>query len=529
VKLQTKFIASLLSAALAAFVGAQVFEQVLGEKALNDLSRENLGLLEQREQLHAENIYQAVDPIVQDTIAQGEMAKLSSLISNCSHIDGLLEYSIYDKQGVAAYSTSGEILKSRKLLPADVKTQVLGDPAKFTRRTSEAFEIYKPLVVTAKCIECHDDVKQGGTRGVALLRLSTDTLAKSKASWNAATAKIQNTNIKITACTTLVIALGFSLLVYWTVQRLITAPIGKIVARLTHEAEHLHNSSTEITTAGQTLAEGASEQAASLQETSASLEEMSSMIKRNAANSEKANDLARQARIAAETGSTNMRSMNAAMQAIKTSSDDIAKIIKTIDEIAFQTNILALNAAVEAARAGEAGMGFAVVAEEVRNLAQRCAQAAKETTPKIEGARTKSIEGVEISSKVTHSLQNIVIRIRQVDELVAEVASASKEQNEGISHVSVAVSQMDKVTQNNAASAEESASASADLNAQAELLKDLVIELLDLVGAHGSLQKQAALPAERAELTQKEGQPWGLAISRPTKSLTSQNGDSGEL
>jgi methyl-accepting chemotaxis protein len=165
------------------------------------------------------------------------------------------------------------------------------------------------------------------------------------------------------------------------------------------------------------------------------------------------------------------------MEAIKVSSDDIAKIIKTIDEIAFQTNILALNAAVEAARAGEAGMGFAVVADEVRNLAQRSAQAAKETAGKIEGAITKTGQGVEISSKVAQTLNEIVTKARQVDELVAEVASASREQTEGITQINTAVGQMDKVTQSNAANAEESAAAAEELNAQAEVMKQSVAEL----------------------------------------------------
>jgi methyl-accepting chemotaxis protein len=241
---------------------------------------------------------------------------------------------------------------------------------------------------------------------------------------------------------------------------------------------------------------GANDQAASLEETSSSLEEMSSMTKRNSENARKANDLAKEARAAADKGVGDMAAMNAAMHAIKVSSDDIAKIIKTIDEIAFQTNILALNAAVEAARAGEAGMGFAVVADEVRNLAQRSAQAAKETAAKIEGAIVKTGQGVEISNKVASALNEIVSKVRQVDELIAEVAGASREQTEGITQINTAVGQMDKVTQSNAATAEESAAAAEELNAQAETMKHSVNELLQLVG--GQTRTTTRSPAPQA-------------------------------
>jgi len=246
-------------------------------------------------------------------------------------------------------------------------------------------------------------------------------------------------------------------------------------------AEQVTAASGQVSASSQTLAEGASEQAASLEETSSSLEEMSSMTKRNAENAQKANDIAKQARSAADIGASDMKEMSTAMEAIKVASNDIAKIIKTIDEIAFQTNILALNAAVEAARAGEAGMGFAVVADEVRNLAQRSAQAAKETAAKIEGAIGKSAQGVDISNKVAQALNEIVTKVRQVDELVSEVASASREQTQGITQINTAVGQMDKVTQSNAASAEESAAAAEELNAQAVTMKDSVTELLRLV------------------------------------------------
>jgi methyl-accepting chemotaxis protein len=267
---------------------------------------------------------------------------------------------------------------------------------------------------------------------------------------------------------------------------LISRGISKVLQRISDGlgvgAEQISAASAQVSGASQSLAEGASEQAASLEETSSSLEEMASMTRRNADNAQHAKTSAVQTRQSADVGAEQMQRLLAAMEGIKSASDDITKILKSIDEIAFQTNILALNAAVEAARAGEAGAGFAVVAEEVRNLAQRCSAAAKETAVKIEDSVKKSHEGAKISAEVARSFAEIQGKVRQLDELVAEIATASQEQSQGISQVNTAVTQMDKVTQSNAASAEEIASAAEELNAQAETLKEAVVELQQMVG-----------------------------------------------
>ena len=285
--------------------------------------------------------------------------------------------------------------------------------------------------------------------------------------------------------TRLVILLGALVVILtagWRLKNHITVTLQRVAGDLSNISNTSLSSANQVSAASEVLAEGASAQAASIEQTSASLEQMSSMTKRNADNAQKANELAQQTRLAADKGINDMRSMSAAMSDIKHSSDDIAKIIRTIDEIAFQTNILALNAAVEAARAGEAGMGFAVVADEVRNLAQRSATAAKETAVKIEGAIGNTARGVDISQKVSIALNEIAEKVRQVDDLVAEVAGASKEQTQGIVQINGAVGQMDKVTQANAASAEESAAAAKELNQQARAMQSSVADLLQLVG-----------------------------------------------
>jgi methyl-accepting chemotaxis protein len=283
----------------------------------------------------------------------------------------------------------------------------------------------------------------------------------------------------VLSCTILAGVLG--LIVAWLIIRGITRPILAIARQLATESAQTHSAAVQVSSASQEMADGASRQAAALEESSASLHEMASMTTRNSESAQSAKGLAAEARATADTGARDMTAMREAMNAIKSSSSEISKIIKTIDEIAFQTNILALNAAVEAARAGEAGAGFAVVAEEVRSLAQRSAQAAKETAAKIEDASTKSEQGATISGQVSASLDKIVERIRQLDEMVGGIAQASTEQSEGIGQLNQAVAGMDKITQSNAALAQQSATSAEEMKSQSAEVKTAVNELLKMV------------------------------------------------
>jgi len=232
--------------------------------------------------------------------------------------------------------------------------------------------------------------------------------------------------------------------------------------------------SEELSSTSQSMSQGATEQASSLEEISSSMNQIGSQTKQNAENAGQANQLANETKKDAESGNKRMEEMVNAMTEINTSSQEISKIIKTIDEIAFQTNLLALNAAVEAARAGKQGKGFAVVAEEVRNLAARSAKAAKETADMIEDSVKKVENGTEIANKTSEALGEIVSSVTKVTDLVGEIAAASNEQAQGISQITQGLGQVDQVTQQNTAHAEESASAAEELSSQAQLLQELV-------------------------------------------------------
>ena len=280
--------------------------------------------------------------------------------------------------------------------------------------------------------------------------------------------------------------------------------ITEVIVELERSAVQTSATARQVSMSSNSLSSGASQQAASVEETSASLEEMTSMIRATADNAQKAKALALESRSVVESGcetmvemDATMVEMNQAMAAIDSSSAEVAKIVKGIDEIAFQTNILALNAAVEAARAGEAGAGFAVVADEVRSLAQRSAAAAKETATKIEAAIASSrngsascSNGSASSTKVGQSLKHIAEKISATDSLVGDIANAAREQAQGIEQINAAIAQMEKATQNNASGAEESASAAEELSAQAETLQELVGKLQILVGDEGATVKE---------------------------------------
>ncbi len=377
----------------------------------------------------------------------------------------------------AAAKQNYELIKPQRVAYRDMRAQILALSRKDEKASAQTWINTQLLPVYQKYTAALQNCIKANREDAALSAAQ-------------AAASIRQTRIGVPVGTLFAVLVGTALA--FVITRMINRVLWSVSSEVRDGAGQVGQAATQVNLASQSLAQGTSEQAASLEETSASLEEITSMTSRNAESAATAKTLANVTRTTAESGSSDMQAMTSAMAAIKTSSDAIAKIIKTIDEIAFQTNILALNAAVEAARAGEAGAGFAVVAEEVRALAQRCAQAARETTTSIEDSIQKAGHGVAISDKVATSLQQIVENARKVDELIAEIATASKEQTQGLNQIVTAVSQMDTVTQSLAAGAEESAASAQEMHGQALSLEHTISQLDALVG---NAREPVAAPA----------------------------------
>ncbi len=314
--------------------------------------------------------------------------------------------------------------------------------------------------------------------------------------------------------------IGIALLIV----RSITKPINTITMGMSEGADHVASAAGQLSSASQSLAEGASEQAASIEETSSSMEEMASMTRKNAENAGHADNLMKEAGKLVNGANESMEQLIESIDEISKASEETSKIIKNIDEIAFQTNLLALNAAVEAARAGEAGAGFAVVAEEVRNLAMRSADSAKNTAVLIETTLKKVGDGARLVSVTNEAFVKVSENFDKVAGLVTEISEASREQSDGINQVNIAISDMDKVVQHNAANAEQSASAAEEMNAQADLLNEYVAQLVKVVTGKNDTkdikgQGKTVKPAElrTTEMPARPGNQHMIAGSREVR------------
>jgi methyl-accepting chemotaxis protein len=515
----TKIIAAVLGAVAATVIAALIVQKAVIERQGVDLTRETMRAM----LIEAENVRQSISELsergafdrpklVQDYRASGDLR--GSVLYRTIPV-----VAAWNAAAKAAEAQGYEFRVPRhqprnsKNTPTEAETVILkslegsgGEEYFRADRATNTIVFARAVKMTQDCLACHGDPANSPTKD------GKDIVGFAMENWKAGEVhgafvlKTDFTRVDQTVLTGMTHALAWILPVaaligvgfFFLNRRIIVRPLRASIATINAASEQTSAAAAQISASSQSLAAGASQQAASLEETSASLEEISSMAKRNTDGAQQARELSNQTRTAADVGTADMEAMRRAMAEIKHSSHGIAKIIKTIDEIAFQTNILALNAAVEAARAGEAGMGFAVVADEVRSLARRSADSARETADKIQEAMTKSDEGVRISEKVAQSLGVIVAKAREVDQLVAEIATASVEQNQGIAQVNIAVGEVDKVTQSNAGGAEEAAAAAEELSALAVLMRENIRELATLVTGETDAGETAAVVRARS-------------------------------
>jgi methyl-accepting chemotaxis protein len=503
-KLHLKLTLSLLWGLLIIVLLSQSYQQTRSSAALKAQAGDDLKQLEEREWQSAENIGRSVEFAVAGSLERGEMAKFEKLLAAQRQIKGLLEFSLYSAAGIALYSSDPALIG--KSLPAELQQKFQSSPQRFTRRSADAFEVFQPQPAKPECLRCHTTWKENSICSTTAFRFSSVALTQAEVRSAASLAGLRREGMVTTALTALVIVAVFIAMAYLVVRRLVARPLDAVMHDLSATSQQVNAAASQLLSSSKSLADGACKQAASLEETSSSLVEISSMTKRSNETSQKVKEASDQTWKAGTAGMAEMRALDTAIGDIKAASDEVAKILKTIDEIAFQTNILALNAAVEAARAGEAGAGFAVVAEEVRNLARRSADAAKETAAKIENSVQCSTRGVQISREVAERLQAIVDRARQVDEHMAGIASDSREQSQGLGQISATVAEMDGVTQANASTAEQSASAAVQLDAQANALVNAVNRLSLLING---ARRSAPATVAKARAPSRPLQPAG--------------------
>jgi methyl-accepting chemotaxis protein len=478
-KLQTKLLLVLLGGLLAVYLASSFTQRYFSLATVGRFSASSKAGEVERQWKWVDCTGQAMATSLEGVMGTGDMDLFEKIIHQQAALPDLQEASLTDFKGHIAYTTVPARLHTD--LAAELKSQLLSRTEPLKRQTTGSFEIYKPLVAGDNCISCHTERHHGDVLGVLVLRFSDQALRSAEKNLDQFQDDFSRINLSVSLATMAGLIVILAGLVTVCMRFFMTTPLEQTAREIADRSHRVRQAAEHFNQSSQALAQGSNEVAASIEQTSSALAQLTSTTNNNAEHARQATELARLTHAAAEQSVQQMDALQQTINQINTSSAAIGKINKLIHEIASQTNLLALNAAVEAARAGEAGLGFAVVAEEVRNLAQRSTTAAKETAAEVETASGHSAEGVQISRQVAAALGEIVTKAAEVEKLAGEVARASHDQSAGIQQINTAVTQMDRVTQDNASSAGQTASVANELTTEAESMKRSVGGLIRLV------------------------------------------------
>ncbi len=416
-----------------------------------------------------ENLFSLLEEGVKGSLERGQMKNFQKLIMNQKNTKGVIDVSLFDRNGRVNLSSSGDTPPEEELSNA-LLNELSANQERHLVNNHDYIKIYSPQSIVSDCVRCHQTWKTGEIGGI--LSMTYDLSLQNKTT-------DQLLIFLAVGCFIIVILICSIIAVF--MQRIVSKPISKIIEDMADSTTSLSSSADMATSSSASLSDNAAIQAASLEETSAALEEISSIIAQNADNASNANMLMISADQVMQQASEVMNRLTTAMSDISKANAETNKIIKTIDEIAFQTNLLALNAAVEAARAGEAGAGFAVVAEEVRNLAMRAAEAAKDSTDLLEETEKHMRNGVRLVDDTDKSFKEAATRTSETATILQEITSASQEQATGINEITKSIQELDKVTHGNTIDAEQSSQIAGELENQSTQLRNHVATLTRLV------------------------------------------------
>ncbi|MFO1447272.1 MAG: methyl-accepting chemotaxis protein [Opitutaceae bacterium] len=479
--LQSKLLSSLIAGIIVVYGISQYVRQQASQSTLARLSATNLAKEKDLQWHWVKTVESAAGAALLNAMSEGEMDTVKQLLDEQGKVDGVKELSFYNFKGLVALSSNPALKKQP--LPPELRDQLLASPEPVLRATESAFEIYRPMAVTPACIECHVNFKTHKIGGVLAYRYTTEKLAQAQARWASFSDELNRQNLRSTFATSIALVVVLGLLIWILVRTQIVRPMDRVAQRLDHNARQLGHASRSIAEASGSLADGASQQAAALEQTSSSLALMTESTQQNSKAAGGVDQCIRdELSPTLNRISTLSEAMKKTLQESIAASERTSQVIKTIDEIAFQTNLLALNAAVEAARAGDAGLGFAVVAGEVRSLSQRCADSARDTQGLLGDSRKHLETTASQFAEVSQAISEGAVLGEKVSKLAAGISSSSQEQAQNCDQINQAVQQMDRVTQGNAAGAEQNASAARELDREATELSGAVNELVTLIG-----------------------------------------------